>query len=176
MVTLSHKAKQFSLVLAKLLLVGGALYYLFQQLQQKSISNFDGIVSNFSAFSLLGIILLSVFNWLFEFLKWKNLVEVVERISLYTATKQVLAGVTAGLFTPNGIGEYAGKALYFPKNETKRILFLNVICNGIQLILTIMFGTLGLLYFNSVFNVVPSKTIVLIFGCVLILNQKSKKI
>ena len=61
--------------------------------------------------------------------KTKNwrLVEVIEKISLYTATKQVLAGVTAGLFTPNGIGEYAGKALYFPKHETKRILFLNVI-------------------------------------------------
>jgi hypothetical protein len=65
---------------------------------------------------------------------------------LLTATKQVLAGVTAGLFTPNGIGEYAGKALYFPKAATKRVLFLNLICNGIQMVLTIVFGLIGLLY------------------------------
>jgi len=88
----------------------------------------------------------SVLNRYLEILKWKNLVLVIEKISLYTATKQVLAGVTAGLFTPNGIGEYAGKALYFPKSETKRVLFLNLICNGIQMVLTIIFGLLGLLY------------------------------
>jgi hypothetical protein len=88
----------------------------------------------------------SVLNRFLEILKWKNLVLVIEKLSLYTATKQVLAGVTAGLFTPNGIGEYAGKALYFPKSETKRVLFLNLICNGIQMVLTIVFGLIGLLY------------------------------
>jgi hypothetical protein len=88
----------------------------------------------------------SVLNRFLEILKWKNLVLVIEKISLFTATKQVLAGVTAGLFTPNGIGEYAGKVLYFPKKETKRVLFLNLICNGIQMVLTIVFGLIGLLY------------------------------
>lgn len=94
----------------------------------------------------------SVLNRFLEILKWQNLVEIVERISLYTATKQVLAGVTAGLFTPNGIGEYAGKALYFPKSETKRILFLNLICNGIQLIIAILFGLIGLLYLGYCYS------------------------
>jgi hypothetical protein len=30
-------------------------------------------------------------------------------ISVAEATKQVLAALTAGIFTPNGVGEYAGK-------------------------------------------------------------------
>ena len=62
------------------------------------------------------------------------------------ATKQVLGALTAGLFTPNGIGEYAGKALFFEKSQTKNIVFLNLICNGIQLILSVVFGIFGLLY------------------------------
>jgi hypothetical protein len=49
--------------------------------------------------------------------------------------------LTAGLFTPNGI-EYAGKAMFFDKSATKKVLFLNLICNGIQMILTVIFGVL----------------------------------
>jgi hypothetical protein len=51
-------------------------------------------------------------------LKWQNLVAFINKISLGEATKQVLGALTAG-FTPNGIGEYAGKALFFEKSNTK---------------------------------------------------------
>jgi hypothetical protein len=115
----------------------------------------------------------SVLNRFLEILKWKNLVEVVERISLYTATKQVLAGVTAGLFTPNGIGEYAGKALYFPKNETKRILFLNVICNGIQLIIAVFLGLVGLLYLGYLYSFLIILFILLLLVSFLFLTKNA---
>jgi hypothetical protein len=36
--------------------------------------------------------------------------------------KQVLAALTAGIL-PNGIGEYAGKALYYEKSETTQVIF-----------------------------------------------------
>jgi hypothetical protein len=101
------------------------------------------------------------------------LVEVVERISLYKATKQVLAGVTAGLFTPNGIGEYAGKALYFPKSETKRILFLNVICNGIQLIIAVFFGLIGLLYLGYLYSFLIILFILLLLVSLLFLTKNA---
>jgi hypothetical protein len=42
------------------------------------------------------------------------------------------------------VGEYAGKALFFEKSKAKKIVFLNLICNGIQMILSIVFGTIGL--------------------------------
>ncbi len=90
------------------------------------------------------ILLLSVLNRLFEILKWQNLVSCFHKITLQESTKQVLGALTAGLFTPNGIGEYAGKALFFEKSKAKKIVFLNLICNGIQMILTTIFGTIGL--------------------------------
>ena len=147
MVTLSHKAKQFSLVLAKLLLVGGALYYLIQQLQQKNISNFDGIVSNFSVFSLLGIILLSFLNWFFEFLKWKNLVSSFQKITFKQSVEQSLGSLTASIFTPNRVGEYVAKCLYYSKEKTKRIIFLNFLGNITQMTVTVFFGVFGVLFY-----------------------------
>jgi hypothetical protein len=147
---ISNKTKQYLTLIIKLVIVFGAFYFIYDKLvhdDKLSWKQFSGILQHkFTVGWILFMLCFSVLNRFLEILKWKNLVLVIEKISLFTATKQVLAGVTAGLFTPNGIGEYAGKALYFPKTETKRVLFLNLICNGIQMVLTIIFGLIGLLY------------------------------
>ncbi len=147
---ISNKTKQYLTLIVKLVIVFGAFYFIYDKLahdDKLSWKQFSDILQHkFTISWILFMLCFSVLNRFLEILKWKNLVLVIEKISLFTATKQVLAGVTAGLFTPNGIGEYAGKALYFPKKETKRVLFLNLICNGIQMVLTIIFGLIGLLY------------------------------
>lgn len=147
---ISNKTKQYLTLIIKLIIVFGAFYFIYDKLahdEKLSWKQFSDILQHkFTIAWILFMLCFSILNRFLEILKWKNLVSVIEKISLYTATKQVLAGVTAGLFTPNGIGEYAGKALYFQKKETKRVLFLNLICNGIQMVLTVTFGLLGLLY------------------------------
>lgn len=147
---ISNKTKQYLTLIIKLVIVFGAFYFIYDKLahdDKLSWKQFLGILQHkFTIGWILFMLCFSVLNRFLEILKWKNLVLVIEKISLLIATKQVLAGVTAGLFTPNGIGEYAGKALYFPKSATKRVLFLNLICNGIQMVLTIVFGLIGLLY------------------------------
>jgi hypothetical protein len=52
--------------------------------------------------------------------------------------------------------EYAGKAMFFDKSATKKVLFLNLICNGIQMILTVIFGFFW--YFNAKFNLIQTRT------------------
>jgi hypothetical protein len=150
MISIPHKTKQFLLFVAKLFIVGGAFYFVYLQLVTNEKLDWDQFLillrEKQSVMGILFIISFSFFNRFFEILKWKNLVSVIAPISLGTATKQVLGALTAGIFTPNGVGEYAGKALYFEKKETKRVVFLNLICNGIQMLLTIVFGTFGLLY------------------------------
>ena len=147
---ISNKTKQYLTLIIKLVIVFGAFYFIYDKLahdEKLSWKQFSDILRHKFTFGwILFMLFFSFLNRFLEILKWKNLVLVIQKISLFTATKQVLAGVTAGLFTPNGIGEYAGKALYFPKKETKRVLFLNLICNGIQMVLTIVFGLIGLLY------------------------------
>lgn len=148
MISISHKAKQFLVLLVKLLIVGGAFYFIYNQLANNDQLDWEKFIilfkKNQSISGISFILLLSVLNRFFEILKWQNLVSYLHKISLSEATKQVLGALTAGLFTPNGVGEYAGKALFFEKSKAKKIVFLNLICNGIQMILSIILGTIGL--------------------------------
>lgn len=173
MISISHKAKQFLVLLIKVLIVGGAFYFIYNQLANNDKLDWEKFSNLFKKNqSLLGIsfiVLLSVLNRFFEILKWQNLVSNLQIISLKEATKQVLGALTAGLFTPNGLGEYAGKAMFFEKSKTKKIVFLNLICNGIQMILSIVFGIFGLLYFNSNYNIITSKSVLILFGICLLL-------
>nr|WP_315182931.1 lysylphosphatidylglycerol synthase domain-containing protein [uncultured Flavobacterium sp.] len=173
MITIPHKTKQFLVLLFKLLIVGGAFYFIYNQLANNDKLDWQKFIVLFQKNQSIGgiafILLLSVLNRFFEILKWQNLVGFIHKISLGEATKQVLGALTAGLFTPNGVGEYAGKALFFDKSNTKKVIFLNLICNGIQMILTVIFGIFGLLYFNALYNVITTKTVVLLFGFLFLL-------
>ena len=148
MITIPHKAKQFLVFSVKLLIVLAAFYFIYHQLATNNKLDWDKfealVKKKASVLGILFLLFFSVANRFLEILKWQNLVKVIKPISVREATKQVLGALTAGIFTPNGLGEYAGKALYFDKSKTKQIIFLNLICNGIQMILTILFGTIGL--------------------------------
>nr|WP_315191623.1 lysylphosphatidylglycerol synthase domain-containing protein [uncultured Flavobacterium sp.] len=173
MISIPHKAKQFLVLLIKVLIVGGAFYFIYNQLANNDKLDWQKFIvlfqKNQSICGIIFILSLSVLNRYFEILKWQNLVSFLHKISVGEATKQVLGALTAGLFTPNGVGEYAGKALFFEKSNAKKIIFLNLICNGIQMILTIIFGFFGLLYFNSLYHVITTKTVLVVFGILILL-------
>lgn len=148
MIPIPHKAKQFVVFLVKLLIVTAAFYFIWQQLANNDKLDWhrfrDLLSKKFSLWGILFLLAFSFANRFLEILKWQNLVSYLKPISIGESTKQVLGALTAGIFTPNGLGEYAGKALYFDKKKTRKIIFLNLICNGIQMILTVIFGTIGL--------------------------------
>lgn len=150
MISIPHKAKQFLVFTIKFLIVIGAFYFIYDQVSSNSKldwNKFQNLVVEKTAIStMLFILMFSIANRYLEILKWQNLASFIQPISVGEASKQVLGALTAGIFTPNGLGEYAGKALFFKKEQTKQVIFLNLICNGIQMILTIIFGIIGLLF------------------------------
>ena len=167
MITIPHKAKQFIVFLIKLLIVTAAFYFIYDQLANNDKLDWNKFLillrEKQSVWGILFLLSLSFANRFLEILKWQNLVSFLKPISLGESTKQVLGALTAGIFTPNGLGEYAGKALYFEKIKTKKIIFLNLICNGIQMILTIIFGTIGLLILEYNFWVAMILLLVIAF-------------
>ncbi len=148
MITISHKAKQFGVFIIKLLIVIAAFYFIYNQIAGNSKLDWNKfrilVVEKTAVLEIVLILCFSIANRFLEILKWQNLVSLIKPISIWEATKQVLGALTAGIFTPNGLGEYAGKALFYEKIKTKKIIFLNLICNGIQMLLTVFFGTIGL--------------------------------
>ena len=155
MISISNKTKQLLVLIIKILIVVGAFYFIYNQLANNDKLNWDNFKNvaekNQSFTSIFFLLFLSFLNRFLEILKWQNLVSSFKIISIAEASKQVLAALTAGIFTPNGVGEYAGKALYFERDKTKQIVFLNLICNGIQLVLSVLFGFIGLLFLGYYF-------------------------
>ncbi len=168
MFSIFKKSKGFIILIVKILIVGGAFYFIYSQLANNDKLDWKKFLELLdkkkSFFGIVFILSFSFFNRFFEILKWQNLAQIIQKISLSQATEQVLAALTASIFTPNGIGEYGAKALYFEKSQAKKVVFINLICNGIQMVLTIIFGFLGLLYFNYKFSVVSTNTILVVFA------------
>jgi len=157
--TLSHKTKQFFFALIKLSIVVGASYFIYNKLAHNDNLDFNVFIAFlhkndvFLTKNILFVLFLTIFNWFFEILKWRNLVSSIKYISFFDTLKQSLAAHTASLFTPNRIGEYGAKAIYFPKPLMKRILLLNLIGNMAQMTITLMFGIIGLILFVSKYNI-----------------------
>lgn len=156
---LPYKTNQFFFVLIKLSIVIGAFYFIYLKLTTNSDLDFNEFLyflSENHVFSLknaLFLVFLSVLNWFFEIKKWQILVSSIKKISFYEASKQSLGALTASLFTPNRIGDYGAKALYFTSSYRKRIVLLNLIGNLMQMSITTLFGIVGLYFFILEYNV-----------------------
>lgn len=147
---LPYKTKQFFFVLIKLSIVFGAFYFIYNKLATNNKLDFNVFVSFlnkkalFSAKNCVFLIILSCFNWFFEILKWEKLVATIKKINFSEALAQSLGALTASLLTPNRIGEYGAKAIYFKTKYRKRIVLLNFIGNAMQMSVTILFGSISL--------------------------------
>lgn len=154
--------------------MGGAFYFIYNRLTGKNSPDweqFNTVLTQKKPVGLLsGILLLTFLNRFIEILKWQNLAATVRQTSLANATEEVLAAVTVALFSPNGIGEYAAKALYYSKAQTKTIIFLNLVCNGIQLLFAVAGGITGLVILNSFYPVFSASTVFLALGVIVALS------
>jgi hypothetical protein len=108
----------------------------------------------FSIKTVFFLVVLSLFNWFLEILKWKTLVATVEKINFKNALEQSLGSLTASLFTPNRIGEYGAKAIYFTSGKRKKIVLLNLLANVMQMSTTVFFGGIGLCLLHSKYNLI----------------------
>lgn len=168
---LSNKAKQFLVLLIKIVVVSGAFYFIYHQLSSDTSLNIPLLmeiaVQKEHWGTLITLFILTLANRFFEILKWKNLGSLIRPISLWESTQQVLTALTLGIFTPAGVGEYAGKALYFDKSQTSKVIFLNMICNGVQVLYAILFGLMGVTFLNQYFPIVPNHILAYVFLAIL---------
>ncbi|AXG69653.1 lysylphosphatidylglycerol synthase TM region [Kordia sp. SMS9] len=155
----SHKTKQFLALAIKVAILIGAAYFIYDKLANNAQLDFDTFLTQLETSQLLhpeiifGLLIATFFNWFLEIVKWKTLVNAIKPISLWESTAHTLGGLTASLFTPNRVGEYGAKALYFEKSERKRVVGLNVLGNLAQLLTTVFFGVIGLTFFVLQFGI-----------------------
>lgn len=90
--------------------------------------------------------LLTCLNWFLEIKKWKTLISHLHPINITKAAKESLTSFTAAIITPNRIGEYGAKAMFYPFQVRKKVLVLTLISNLSQLFATLFFGSIGVIY------------------------------
>ena len=133
----------------KVMFTLGAGYYLWQHTDLLSIATH--LFQNLSIKMLLIMLIFSILNWFFEIKKWQALASEVQKIDFHQATKQSLVSFAVSLLTPNRIGEYGAKVLYYPKKHQAKIFSLSVIGTSSQLLISLLFGISALVFSKTTY-------------------------
>ncbi len=144
----SHKATQFLSYSIKILILAIVLFFVWKRMSRDTAFIYESFKSDFLSLityrNISILLLLTVFNWVFEVLKWKILASHCISLTIKESVKQVLKAHITSLITPAKIGEYGAKALFFPTHHRKKILFLTLLGNGYQMLATTVFGIIGI--------------------------------
>ncbi|MEP2936135.1 MAG: hypothetical protein ABJM06_12995 [Gilvibacter sp.] len=167
---LSHKAKQYLLAALKLFILLGSGYYIYYRLTNTYFETsqvWSAQLRSDSTMVFMIIILAligSLINWGLEAKKWQLLVNSRYVIDYKTAWRQTYGAFTASLLTPQRVGEYGAKALYYPKEARKAILWLTFLGNSAQLLITLIFGIVGLIGITVLFQLEINTLNIILIG------------
>jgi hypothetical protein len=103
--------------------------------------------NNHLLFLILLVVFLMFINWGLESLKWKMMIKKVEEISIFKAIEAVCSGITVSFFTPNRVGEFAGRVFYLDKADRIKASLIAVIGSFGQTIVTVVFGGIALVVY-----------------------------
>ena len=102
---------------------------------------------------LFGVCILMVFmNWGIETLKWQFLLKRFAKISFPKAFAAILSGNAISLWTPNRVGEYVGRMIFLDPVVRVKSIFATLAGSISQLVVTLIMGTLGFVYYEKLTN------------------------
>lgn len=117
---------------------------------------------------LILVFALMLLNWSIEAVKWKIVLARLEIISFWRSLEAIFSGISISFFTPNRIGEYAGRVFHLQKADRIEATLVTVMENFSQLIVTLIFGSLASLIYLELYSAVPhyleNAIIVLLFA------------
>lgn len=97
---------------------------------------------------LLAVMVLAPLNLALEAQKWQVLTRNFSPMGFGRAFQAVLAGTTLAIFTPNRVGEYAGRALYVGQGQGWKAVVATVVGGFGQLTALIPVGMVGAAWFS----------------------------
>ncbi|WP_276348801.1 lysylphosphatidylglycerol synthase domain-containing protein [Daejeonella sp. JGW-45] len=153
---MNRETKKVLSIIFKIAILVLAFGFIFQKLSNNnSIGDFRKLTRTISPpdvwIVLTSLFLLMLLNWTLEALKWRYLLQRVEKISTWKAIESVFCGLTWAVFTPNRIGEYGGRVFFL--SPRKRIIGIVSMALGSvgQMVITNVLGAFALLWFVATF-------------------------
>ena len=119
-------------------------------------------------FVLVIVFFLMLLSFVIEAVKWKILVNPFQKISLFTACKNIFTGQAFAFTSINDMGDFVGRVMHFKENKVK-LGALSVLATYSQILIIIGFGLLAWMYnFNLLFvslKIVKLIAIISFVGC-----------
>ena len=121
------------------------MYSIYSELQARNVQQFSfaelsGIADPVKLASLAAVVCLMIANWGIEARKWQLLLQRSSSISLKRSFSSIMSGNTLALFTPNRLGEYAGRMVHLEKNRRLASIPVTMTCSAAQLLVTLVAG------------------------------------
>jgi uncharacterized membrane protein YbhN (UPF0104 family) len=135
--------KVMSLFIKTMILILSFCYIAYKLYQTGRSAYFSSIIEASSSHYVLLAFMLMFLNWGLEALKWQILASPLEKISYRNAVLSVISGVTVSIFTPNRIGEFAGRIFYLQKADKLQATIASMFGSFVQLMVTIIAGLLA---------------------------------
>ncbi len=169
------KKHRYLLLVAKLVIASLAILFIYFKLNAKenAIGQMMNEYNNWNWSEKIGIILIlsfmTIINWLLEALKWKKLLQNIVNIKIWQSFAAVLSGVTISIFTPNRVGEFAGRILHLDPAFRVRGALASVAGSMNQLLITVSVGGLSLCaYIYLITGYSTGEKVALITGLILV--------
>lgn len=122
------------------------LYQLVIRLQKISLDDFSSLVIVKPSYIIIAMTLVFV-NWGIEALKWYLTVRKIGyKTSNGRIVQSLLSGISTGLITPNRLGNFIGRMLYFKPKKRALLVLGTLYGNLAQFIATVFFGMIGLYF------------------------------
>lgn len=128
------------------------LYFFVQQVLK--IDEVDLSRLKISSFvSLFIVVCLMPLNWGLELLKWKKILDVnLLKYSFLKLIRSLFSGVATGLVTPNRLGNFIGRVLFFKGKSRGMLVMGTLYSNFSQFLVTLSFGTIGFIMIKPMLN------------------------
>jgi len=154
----SNRALKAAFIFLKTVIVAASVYFIY--IKVISRPDFDDMVNNLSQTinhpssltAIISIMALMLLNWLLETAKWKLLLRRIAPVSWFKGFRSVLSGVTISVFTPNRMGEFAGRVMHLDSGVRIKSAIASIIGSMNQLLITIVAGGIGLLTYLENFE------------------------
>jgi len=154
---LAKTAKKLFSYLIKASVLVLAFVFIYHQYLEKGdrLKSFENLITHIDhqkvIVTMSFVVLLMIVNWVLESLKWKYLTRDFQPMSAWQATEAVFCGLTWAIFTPNRLGEYAGRVLFLPNRKRVYGVFAMAVGAYGQNVITNVVGLASLVWFMNTF-------------------------
>lgn len=135
-----------------LIIVVSYTYLIWHLINAPDIQQLPILLTSLSLYQILALVLVLVLmwvNWSVEAYKWKLLNQGLEQLSYLKSIKSVFAGVSAGIATPNRLGEFTGRMLFASSGNRMQAGVLAIAGSFSQLAVSLGMGLVGFLVIVS---------------------------